>query len=98
MVDASALLTGTADPYQIISDLLGVSLATAIIILAVISIWALIWKGLALWKSAQKKSVVWFIVLLIINTLGILEILYIFIFSKMGLKRKTKEGKSKKKR
>ena len=63
MVDTSALLTGTADTYQIVSDLLGVSLATAIIILAVISIWSLVWKGFALWKSAQKKSVIWFIVL-----------------------------------
>ena len=91
MVDTSALLTGTADTYQIVSDLLGVSLATAIIILAVISIWSLVWKGFALWKSAQKKSVIWFIVLLIFNTLGILEILYIFVFSKISLKSKKKK-------
>jgi len=53
-------------------------------LLLVISFWTIIWKGLALWKSARKNSTVWFIVLLIVNTLGILEILYIFIFSKMG--------------
>ena len=47
-----------------------------------ISLWSLAWKGLALWKAAGKKDAVWFIVLLIVNTLGILEIFYIFVFSK----------------
>ncbi len=98
MVDTSALLTGTADPYQIVSEVLGVSLATAIIVLAIISIWSLVWKGFALWKASKKNHLVWFIILLIINTLGILEILYIYVFSKMSLKRKIKEEKSKKKR
>lgn len=98
MVDLSALTSGTADPYTLVADLLGISLGTAIIIFTIISIWTLAWKGFALWKSAQKKSVFWFIALLVINTLGILEILYIFVFSKMDLKSKAKEKKSKKKR
>jgi methionyl-tRNA synthetase len=46
--------------------------------------WIIAWKGLALWKSARLKQPVWFIVLLVVNTLGILEILYIFVFSKFG--------------
>lgn len=45
-------------------------------------IWSLAWKGIALWKSARNKDKVWFIVLLLVNTLGILEIFYIFVFSK----------------
>lgn len=44
--------------------------------------WSLLWKGLALWKSAQRKEKIWFIVLLVINTVGLLEILYLFVFSK----------------
>ena len=51
-------------------------------ILYLIIAWTLPWKGLALWKSAQNKQKVWFIVFLIVNTLAILEILYIFYFSK----------------
>lgn len=43
--------------------------------------WTLPWKAVALWKSARANQVGWFIALLIINTLGILEILYIFLFS-----------------
>ena len=45
-------------------------------------IWTLIWKGLALWKAAHAGSSAWFVVLLVLNTLGILEILYIYVFSK----------------
>ena len=45
-------------------------------------IWSLVWKGLALWKSARRKENIWFIVLLIVNTVGILEILYLYVFSK----------------
>jgi hypothetical protein len=45
-------------------------------------IWSLVWKGLALWKAARNGSKPWFVVLLIVNTLGILEILYIYVFSK----------------
>ena len=40
-------------------------------------IWSLIWKGIALWKAAKKNHPIWFGILLIANTLGILEILYI---------------------
>jgi len=51
-----------------------------IIILAII--WTLPWKGIALWKAAKNDDKKWFIALLLLNTLAILEILYIFIFSK----------------
>ena len=84
--------------YETIASYLNVSVETAIVILSIVSIWALIWKGFALWKSAKKNSKYWFIALLIINTLGILEILYIYVFSKMKpRKRKEKENKIKKK-
>lgn len=53
-----------------------------IIILA--AIWTIPWKGVALWRAARNRSVAWFVVLLIVNTLGILEIIYIFAFSKKG--------------
>ena len=85
-----------ADVYSMLASSLGVSTTTAIGILAVIGIWSLVWKGLALWKSARKTHKIWFIVLLIVNTIGILEILYIFIFSKLG-KRNKKNTTVKKK-
>jgi hypothetical protein len=48
-------------------------------------VWAVFWKGSALWKAAGKKQVIWFIVLLLINTLGLLEIAYIFYLSRWDL-------------
>ncbi len=51
-------------------------------VFAVVLIWSLVWKGMALWKSARSGSRIWFVVLLVVNTVGILEILYIYLFSK----------------
>jgi len=45
-------------------------------------VWSLVWKGLALWRAARRTDKWWFIVLLVVNTVGILEILYLFVFSK----------------
>ncbi len=50
-------------------------------IIPVIITWSLIWKGIALWKAARNKSLPWFVAILIINTLGILEIIYVAFFS-----------------
>ena len=47
-----------------------------------IALWVLPWKAVALWKAVKNDSKPWFVALLILNTLGILEILYIFIFGK----------------
>ncbi|OGZ70358.1 MAG: hypothetical protein A3F47_01060 [Candidatus Staskawiczbacteria bacterium RIFCSPHIGHO2_12_FULL_38_11] len=47
-----------------------------------LSIWSLIWKGMALWRASQNNQKHWFIALLIINTFGILEIIYLFYLAK----------------
>ena len=51
-------------------------------VLPLASVWSLVWKGMALWKSAQRGERNWFIALLVINTLGIFEIVYLYYFSK----------------
>ena len=51
------------------------------IVLYLIVAWTLPWKGVALWKAAKNSHTGWFIALLIINTVAILEIIYIFYFS-----------------
>ena len=50
--------------------------------LLLILAWTLPWKGVALWKSAKNSHKKWFIAILILNTLAILEIISIFYFSK----------------
>ena len=56
--------------------------AWLIAIFIVLVIWSAIWKGLALWRAARNKQLTWFVVFLIVNTIGILEILYILLWQK----------------
>lgn len=55
------------------------------VLFAVLVLWAIFWKGLALWHSAHRKEPKWFIVMLVINTFGILEIVYLVFFAKVKL-------------
>lgn len=48
----------------------------------VLMVWSLVWKGLALYRAGYNRSPVWFVVLLLVNTLGIMEILYLFIWGR----------------
>lgn len=52
------------------------------VLIYILFIWSLIWRGLALWNAAKQSQRNWFIVLLILNTAGILEIIYLLRFSK----------------
>lgn len=54
----------------------------------IIYLWSILWKGIALWKAAGLKQRNWFVGLLVLNTIGILDIAYIFFFAnkKMTLK------------
>lgn len=46
-------------------------------VIMLLFIWDSVWKLIALWKSAQRKQLVWFICIAIFNTLGILPIVYL---------------------
>lgn len=59
-------------------------------LLTIILVWSLVWKGLAMWKSARLSHPIWFIVFLLVQSVGILEILYIFLFSKFSLTEREK--------
>lgn len=54
-----------------------------------ILIWSGVWKAMALWRAARNNHLAWFIALIILNTAGILEILYYFIW---GKKKNNKSG------
>jgi len=59
-------------------------------IIWLLMLWVLPWKGVALWRASKNGQKKWFIVLLFVNTMAILEIIYIFYFSK----KKPVEGQS----
>jgi hypothetical protein len=50
-----------------------------IIAVLIVTLWDLVWRGMALWKSAQRKQLVWFVFLLVINSAGILPIIYLLL-------------------
>lgn len=51
-------------------------------VFALVALWTILWKGLALYRAGANRSPGWFVVLLVFNTLGILEILYLLFFSR----------------
>lgn len=52
-----------------------------VVVIGVIVVLEVILKGLALWKAARNDQSVWFTVLLVLNTAGVLPLLYL-LFSK----------------
>jgi len=40
-------------------------------------VWTLVWKGLGLWRAARAGQVAWFVAMLVLNTAGLLEIIYV---------------------
>lgn len=55
---------------------------------AILIIWSLVWKGLALWRAARSGAKIWFVILLLVNTVGLLDILYYFFIHKKKWGRK----------
>ena len=51
-------------------------------LLVLVQIWDLIWKSLALWRAARNKDVFWFVLLILINSAGLLPAFYLFYISK----------------
>ncbi|HHY38827.1 MAG TPA: hypothetical protein GX507_07875 [Clostridia bacterium] len=49
-------------------------------LLGTLIVWSVIWKGIALWHAARGGQKAWYIALLVINTVGILEIVYLLFF------------------
>ena len=64
-------------------------LGGSMLIFMVIMCWSLVWKAIALWLAARNNHKLWFGIMLIINTVGILEIIYIFAIAmkKPGAKK-----------
>lgn len=58
-----------------------VAFAAPLILLVVL--WSIFWKGLALWHAARRGQYWWFLIMLVVNTAGILEIIYLFFLAKL---------------
>lgn len=56
-----------------------------VLLIIVIAFWELFWKGIALWHAARRDSKPWFVILLVVNSVGILSIIYLFITKSLTL-------------
>lgn len=61
----------------------------------VLLVWSMFWKGLALWTASQRRQKIWFIVLFIFNSFGILEIVYLLFIAKALVEIKLVSEKKK---
>ncbi|MEK7530273.1 MAG: DUF5652 family protein [Patescibacteria group bacterium] len=71
-----------AVPLEQLAIYLGLDAWMVVVLIVVLALWSVVWKGWAMWLAARRTEKVWFILLLIINTAGILEIIYIFLIAK----------------
>ncbi len=63
------------------------------LLLILLTAWIIVWKGMALWKASRLSHKWWFIIILVANTIGILEIIYIyFVARKYTVEEKVEEG------
>ena len=60
-------------------------------------IWTAIWKGIGLWRAGNHRQLVWFIVMFVLNTAGLLPIIYLVWFQKKPSKS-SRPVKKKKRR
>ncbi len=73
--------------YKYLFENFGIGL---IILFIAITVWDLVWKLFGMWKAAKKNSPLWFVAIGIFNTIGILPILYLYVFSRDNSKGKKK--------
>ncbi|MEI7891376.1 MAG: DUF5652 family protein [bacterium] len=59
-----------------------------LLIVTIVVLLTIPFKAAALWRAARRGHIGWFLTLIIINSLAILDILYIFVFSNFGTKKK----------
>lgn len=80
------------DISMIPGTLFGIGGTLLFILFLVAMFWSIVWKGIALWKSARNGHKGWYIAILILNTLGILEIIYLIFFNKKKAKKEISEN------
>lgn len=51
-------------------------------------IWSMAWAGLALWHAAKRGEKWWFILFLLVHTVGVLEIFYLVFVVKLFVNAK----------
>lgn len=74
--------TGVAAPYPLTTPESVMMFGAVWLFIVVLVVWSTVWKIIALWKAARNGQKVWFIVLFVLNTVGLLEMIYVLIVAK----------------
>lgn len=61
------------------------------IIIVILTIWSVLWKCYSVWHAAKNGHKKWFIALVILNTIGILDMIYVFRILKKDFKTVKKD-------
>jgi methionyl-tRNA synthetase len=64
------------------------------LVLLAIFFWTIPWKAWGLWLAVKRNEIWWFLAMLLINTIGVLEIIYIFFIAKQSDKVGAREENS----
>jgi magnesium-transporting ATPase (P-type) len=59
-------------------------------LLPIIVLWDVVWRGVSLWRAGRNGQKYWFVALLLVNSLGILPIIYLKFFQKIPKKANQK--------
>ena len=51
-------------------------------LIIILAIWDMIWKIVAMWYASRDNQKMWYILLAIINSIGVLPILYLLVIRK----------------
>ena len=52
-------------------------------LICIVVVWEIIWKGIGMYQSAQRKNKFWFVLILVTNSIGILPLIYLLFFAKI---------------
>lgn len=63
-----------------------IELSWFIPLIIILAIWDMIWKIVAMWYASRDNQKMWYILLAIINSIGVLPILYLLVIRK-GVKK-----------
>jgi hypothetical protein len=51
-------------------------------LILILALWEIVWKLIAMWKAGRNNDLGWFIAIALINSAGILPIIYILLNKK----------------
>lgn len=80
-----------------------INIVSNLILVLIILVWKLVWYGIAIFKTIERKQIIWFTILLIgllllPFDLGLVAIIYLILYKRSNPSKKSKKSKIKKRK